>query len=149
RQDLVRDANDRLVKFVGDWPPIGAHWYPRIESAAVVAFGRVSLRAAYDLALGIPDGSAARTFIVDFKTGEEQEEHRDHARFYALVETLRSRVPPYRVATYYLDGGDYTFDDVDEDVLGRSLDTVLDTARTMVAVHAGAPIVYEPGLTCP
>ena len=148
RQDLVRDANDRLVKFVGDWPPIGAHWYPRIESPAVVAFGRVSLRAAYDLALGIPDGDSARTFIVDFKTGDERDEHRDHARFYGLVETLRSRTPPYRVATYYLDTGDFTFDDIDEELLDGALDSVLATVRTMVTVQSGAPLTYEPGFTC-
>jgi hypothetical protein len=148
RQDLVRDANDRLVKFVGDWPAVGAHWYPRIESPAVVAFGRVSLRAAYDLALGIPDGGTARTFIVDFKTGDQQDDHREQARFYALVETLRSRVAPYRVATYYLDTGDYTFDDVDEELLSRSLDAVIETVRTMVSVRSDAPITYEPGFTC-
>jgi hypothetical protein len=148
RQDLVRDANDRLVKFVGDWPPIGPHWYPRIESPAIVAFGRVSLRAAYDLALGIPDGDSARTFIVDFKTGDERDEHRDHARFYALVETLRSRTPPYRVATYYLDTGDFTFDDIDEGVLSRALESVLATVKTMVAVSSGDPLTLEPGFSC-
>jgi hypothetical protein len=148
RHDLVRDANDRLVKFVGDWPPIGAHWYPRIESPAVVAFGRVTLRAAYDLALGIPNGDSARTFIVDFKTGDERDEHRDQARFYALVETLRSRTSPFRVATYYLDSGDYTFDDVDAALLEGTLDAVVDTVRTMATVHSGAPLVYEPGFTC-
>jgi hypothetical protein len=148
RQDLVRDTNDQLVKFVSDWPRIGAHWYPRIESPAVVAFGKVSLRAAYDLALGIPNGDSARTFIVDFKTGQERDEHREQARFYGLVEALRSRTPPFRVATYYLDSGDYSFDDVDESLLTTAFDAVVETAKLMTVVESGAALTYEPGFAC-
>jgi hypothetical protein len=148
RQDLVRDANDQLVKFVSDWPEIAAHWYPRIESPAVVGFGKVNLRATYDLALGIPNADSARTFIVDFKTGQERDEHREQARFYALVEALRSRTPPFRVATYYLDSGDFSFDDVDEPLLATALDAVVETAQLMTVVGSGASVTYEPGFAC-
>ena len=41
--------------------------------------------------------------IVDLKTGLRYQGHADDLRFYALVETLRIGVPPFRVATFYLD----------------------------------------------
>jgi hypothetical protein len=148
RQDLARDVNDLIVKFVADWPPVLAAWSPRVESTVKLAFGRVHLRAQFDLALGVPIGDEARTFIVDFKSGWEQPDHRLDARFYALMETLRSRIPPYRVATYYLDSGDYSFDDVDEELLSATFDWVVEGARRIIAADSDAPITYEPSAAC-
>lgn len=82
-----------------------------------MSFGPVRLRAVFDLVLGVPTGSPARSFIVDFKTGDQRASHRQDLHFYALVETLRAGSPAYRVATHYLDGGTYCLDDVDEPIL--------------------------------
>jgi hypothetical protein len=148
RQDLVRDVNDVLVKLVADWPPLVDAWLPRVESQARFAVGKVSLRAQFDLALGVPSGSQARTFVVDFKSGEPRPVHRQDARFYAIVDTLRSLTPPYRVATYYLDSGDWEADDVDEPFLEEAWAWVMEGVRRIVAVESGADLTMEPGETC-
>jgi len=148
RQDLARDINDLVVKFVTDWPPMLAAWSPRVESPVKLAFGALHLQAHFDLALGVPVGDEPRTFIVDFKTGWEQTDHRLEARFYGLMETLRSRVPPYRVATYYLDSGDYTYDDIDEDLLNETFDWVVEGIRRILLARSDEPVEYEPSAAC-
>jgi len=144
RQDLVRDTNDFLLKFLADWPPIERHWLPRVESPVKVQIGQVVLRASVDLALGPPE----RTFIVDFKTGREHDDDRDEARYYALVQTLRFGAAPYRVATYYLDSGGYSFDDVDEALLEETLAWVAEGVRRIAALQWQDHVEYEPGGTC-
>ena len=148
RQDLARDVNDLVVKFVADWPPVLAGWSPRVETPVRRAYGPIHLQAQFDLALGVPLGDEARTFIVDFKSGWQQTDHRLEARFYGLMETLRSRVPPYRVATYYLDSGEYTFDDVDEDLLSTTFDWVVEGVRRIILAKSDDQIDYEPSAAC-
>jgi RecB family exonuclease len=148
RQDLVRDVNDALVKFLADWPPIEESWKPRLESPVNLAFGKVKLRAKFDLALGLPVGLTARTFIVDFKTGAERAHHSQDGRLYALLETVRSGTPPYRVATYYLDSGSWRAEDIDESVLDAALRRVLEGASRIAAAEAGGPVSLTPGPVC-
>lgn len=134
REDLVGEAADALTKFVMDWPPIQRSWRPRVESAvgAPLCGGRIELRGRVDLALGSPEGNRANVFIVDFKTGRENDHHIQDARFYALIETLARGTPPYRVATYYLDSGTYRSEDVTLDVLEVAVRRTVAGAR---AIH--------------
>jgi hypothetical protein len=148
RQDLARDVNDLLIKFVADWPPVLAGWSPRVESPVKLAFGPFHLQAQFDLALGVPLGDEARTFIVDFKSGWQQTDHCQEACFYGLMETLRSRVPPYRVATYYLDSGEYTYDDLDEELLSVTLDWMIEGVRRIILARSDAAVEYEPSAAC-
>jgi hypothetical protein len=148
RQDLARDVNDLLIKFVSDWPPVLAGWSPRVESPVKLAFGPIHMQAQFDLALGVPLGDEARTFIVDFKSGWQQADHRQEACFYGLMETLRSRVPPYRVATYYLDSGEYTYDDIDEDLLVHTFDWLVEGVRRIILARSDDPVTYEPSAAC-
>jgi hypothetical protein len=148
RQDLARDVNDLVVKFVSDWPPVLAGWSPRVESPVKLAFGPIHLQAQFDLILGVPMGDESRTFIVDFKSGWANNDHRQEACFYGLMETLRSRVPPYRVATYYLDSGEYTFDDVDEEVLHTTFDWLIEGVRRIILARSDDPVTYEPSAAC-
>jgi hypothetical protein len=97
--------------------------------------GRIELRGRVDLALGTPEGNRANVFIVDFKTGRENDHHIQDARFYALVETLARGTPPYRVATYYLDSGTYRKEDVTPDVLAVAVRRTVDGARAMHIVQ--------------
>jgi hypothetical protein len=148
RQDLARDVNDLVVKFVCDWPPVLAGWSPRVESPVRRAYGAIHLQAQFDLALGVPSGDESRTFIVDFKSGWPQADHQQEARFYGLMETLRSCVPPYRVATYYLDSGEYTVDDVDEDLLVATFDWMVEGVRRIILARSDNPVTYEPSAAC-
>lgn len=81
--------------------------------------GRVTLKGKYDLALGPP--GRGPVVIIDLKTGMDRPEHREEVRYYALLETLKTGVPPIRVASYYLDGSWFQPEDVSEDVLGAAV----------------------------
>jgi len=147
---LKGEANDAVVKFLSDWPPISRRWIPRVESSVRVPIGdgAVSLRAKYDLAFGQPNGMEARVLIVDFKTGGEYGRYADDLRFYALVETLRTGVPPFRVASYYLDAGTFQAETVTEDLLASALRRTVDGIRTMLEVIGGREPALSPGAWC-
>jgi hypothetical protein len=132
--DIVVASASDLTNFMADWPPIRPGMTPRIESPISVPIvgGQVVLRGKYDLALGRPGKDPV--VIVDLKTGLEQSEHRDEARYYALLETLRIGVPPLRVASYYLDSGTFQVQDVNQDVLQAA------ARRTSAAVGAIASL---------
>jgi hypothetical protein len=134
RADLVNSANNGFTAFLGHWPPIERRWIPRFEQWAnyeALFDGTLHLRAKHDLALGIPTGTTARTIIVDVKTGKLNYSHPEELRFYALVETLRAGVPPFRVASYYTRSGMYPAQDVTEDMLFQTADKLVQVVRRM------------------
>ncbi len=103
--DLRGRAHDTVVKFQECWPRLQAAWAPRTETGigAELCGSRIVLWGRVDLVLGVARGDEARALIVDLKTGRSYPNHLDDLRFYALVQTLRIGVPPFRVASYYLD----------------------------------------------
>src|SRR5262249_35499837 len=119
-------------------------------TAHALCDGRVELRGRVDLAIGEPEDNRAGVFVVDFKTGRENDHHIQDARFYALVETLRSEIPPFRVATYYVDSGTYRSEDVTEAVLEVAVRRTVDGARAMHRVESGTPPppVLRPNALC-
>lgn len=123
RSELEGEAADRVTKFQDSFPPLHSGWAPRVESPAKAELldGNVVLRAKYDLALTLRRGDPSTTVIVDFKTGGVTQGHRDDLRFYALLETLRARVPPWRVATFDLDSATFVPEDINEGVLDAAL----------------------------
>ncbi|MDQ1446485.1 MAG: hypothetical protein QOI20_2949 [Acidimicrobiaceae bacterium] len=130
-------ATDMVSKFVDEFPPLKTRWRPRVESSlsAHLCEGRVLLRGKVDLALGQPVGTTARVLIVDFKTGRPVSAHTDDLRFYALLETLRVGVPPFRVASWYLDSGQSHPEDVTEELLLAAARRVVDGVRTLVELR--------------
>jgi hypothetical protein len=134
RVDLVHAANNGFTAFVDHWPPIDVRWRPRFEQWSTydeLFDGTLQLRAKHDLAFGQPSGTTARTVIVDVKTGSATATHQLDNRFYALVETLRARVPPFRVASYYTRSGRFQVLDVTEELLFRTADVLADAVRRM------------------
>jgi hypothetical protein len=112
-----------VAKFVELWPPLQKRWVPRTESRARAELcgGQVILSGRVDLALGQPRGAEAGTLLVDFKTGRTVMAHLEDLRFYALLETLRCGVPPFRVASYELDAGTFSSEDVTEATLDAAV----------------------------
>lgn len=149
--ELRAFANEAVVKFLECWPPLPAKWVPRTETGlgADLCGGRIVLRGKVDLALGIARGTEARVLIVDLKTGRGQPRHLDDLRFYALVQTLRVGVPPFRVASYYLDTATFHAEDVTAELLeiaaGRTVDAVTKMARLLDPVAVAS---LSPGPTC-
>ena len=151
RAELAAEATDRLTKFQTDFPQVSPRWIPRIECPVLVPLceGRIQLRGKYDLALGRPGITPSEVVVVDFKSGAERSEHRDDARFYALLETLRNEVPPFRVASYYLDSGESRAEDVDEGVLEAAVRRTIDGARRIADMRQSARTPHlTPGGYC-
>lgn len=147
--ELLSEAGAMLAAFSSDWPPIRPTMHPRVEPPmhARLHDGRITLKGKFDLALG-PAGRGP-VVITDLKTGIDRPEHREEVRYYALLETLKTGVPPIRVASYYLDGGWFQPEDVNEDVLRSAV------RRTADAVNLIAELwwrerepVLSPGWHC-
>ena len=69
-------------------------------------------------------------------------------RFYALLMTLRFGVPPYRVASLFLDSGEWQAEDVTEETLFHAADRVVATARAAAALMNGREAVLTAGVYC-
>lgn len=148
--DLVRDVSNAATEFSAQWPPVSPRWRPRVETPvrAELCGGAVVLHGVYDLALGAPVGMQARALIVDFKAGEVHDDHMRELRFYALIETLRLGVPPYRVAAFSLPGAGYRVERVCEPMLEETVDWVLEGAAALAALDAGAEARRTPSPLC-
>lgn len=149
--DLRGAATDVVTKFEETFPPIVAAWRPRIESTLKyeVHRGTITLAARPDLALGRPDGHQARVLIVDLKTGQRHHSHADDLRFYALVETLRLGVPPFRIATFYLDAARWEHEEVSEETLELAMRRTIDGAVKLAELELGERVAtFTPGPPC-
>jgi hypothetical protein len=148
--DLRAGANDVVAKFRECWPPLPPAWSPRAETAigTDLCEGRVVLRGKVDLLLGRAAGDTARVLVVDLKTGRPHSSHLDELRFYALVQTLRVGVPPFRVASYYLDTATFHHEDVSVDTLAIAARRTSDGVRKLVELQAGRPPTVTPGPQC-
>jgi len=149
--DLRGRAHDTVVKFQECWPRLQAAWAPRTETGigAELCGSRIVLWGRVDLVLGVARGDEARSLIIDLKTGRSYPGHLDDLRFYALVQTLRIGVPPFRVASYYLDTATFHAEDVTVEMLAVAVRRTIDGATKMAGLldrSKGAAI--SPGPTC-
>ncbi|TDT15632.1 PD-(D/E)XK nuclease superfamily protein [Ilumatobacter fluminis] len=150
RADLTGFAVDKVIKFVECFPPLDRRAAPTTESSVRWPIqGPIVLSGKVDLTIGRPAGAESRKVIIDLKTGWVSPKHREDLRFYALVETLRTGVPPRKLASFYLDAGEPVVEDVDERILLTA------TRRTLDAIHAeielqveGRTPVKRPGVSC-
>ncbi|MGH2635467.1 MAG: PD-(D/E)XK nuclease family protein [Actinomycetota bacterium] len=156
RDETLMQAAKTLELFRSTLPPLrrlrrelapSTEWHVRAEllGGALVLLGQL------DLVLGA--GSAAEPnratrLAIDLKTGRAWPEHAEDMRFYALVLALRFGVPPYRVATLYLDSGEWQAEDVDARVLDRAADRVVEAVRAASATENGRPLPLRPGPYC-
>ena len=104
-----------VTNFLECFPPIKAQWRPMVEYSASYALfdNSIVLTSRMDLVLGGP----GKKVIIDLKTGRLTPTHRDDLRFYALVETLRSRQAPRQLGSYSLDSARLESEDVTEGLL--------------------------------
>ena len=149
--ELRAGAMERASKFEDEFPPIPARWRPRLDTrlSASLCDDRILLVGKPDLALGQARGRRAGVLVVDFKTGLPARSHADDLRFYALLETLRAGVPPFRVATWYLDSASCRAEDVDEEVLAVAARRVVDGAHKLYQLMVERrPPRLQPGPAC-
>ena len=90
----------------------------------------------------------AQRLLIDLKTGGAYPEHAEDNRAYALLHTLRFGVPPYRVASFFLEGGTWQAEDVHEELLFHAADRVIATARAAASLRGGRDPLLTPGRWC-
>ena len=148
--DLRGFAVDKLIKFQECFPPLDRRSAPTVESTVRWPLdGPVVLSGKVDLTLGRPMGAESRKVIIDLKTGWVAPRHREDLRFYALVETLRTQVPPRKLASFYLDAGEPVVEDVDERVLRTAARRMLDGVNAQIELTLeGSEPVKRPGTSC-
>ena len=145
RAETVADAGRHLWLFRESFPPLQRRWAPQPELhlKARLAVGSLVLSGTPDLVLG-----RSRRLALDFKTGGAWPEHAEDMRFYALLLLLRTGVPPYRVATFFLDSGEWQPEDVTPEMVGRAADRVVDAACAAEEIRRGRAPALTPGPYC-
>jgi hypothetical protein len=156
RDEGLMDAAKTLELFRSTMPPLrrmrralapSTEWHVRVEllGGALVLTGRL------DLVLGsgsTVEPNRATRLAIDLKTGRAWPQHAEDMRFYALLLGLRFGVPPYRVATLYLDSGEWQAEDVGPPMLERAADRVVEAVRAAAASANGRPLPLRPGPYC-
>ena len=113
--------------------------------------GALVLSGRIDLVLGAPDRlepTRATRLAIDLKTGNAYPEYPEDLRYYALLLTLRFGVPPYRVASLFLESGEWQAEDVGEVALQHAADRVIAAARAAAALWNGREPELTPGVYC-
>jgi PD-(D/E)XK nuclease superfamily len=152
---LMAEGTRRAENFRASFPPLGpggaAAPLPELKLRVELAGGATVLAGKVDLLLMRPDPAGGRTPIrlaLDLKTGTPRSEHAEDMRFYALLMALRYGVPPFRVATFFLESGEWQAEDVTGETLGRAVDRVLSAAETALELHRGREPVLTAGPWC-
>lgn len=156
RDETLMQSAKTLELFRSTFPPLrrmrrdlapSTEWHVRAELLG----GAVVLSGTVDLVLGAGLASEPRRatrLAIDLKTGRAWPEHAEDMRFYALLLALRFGIPPYRVATLYLDSGEWVAEDVDERVLERASDRVIEGVKSAAATASGRAPALRPGPYC-
>jgi hypothetical protein len=152
---LLTETTRSIERFRASFPPLGGRGpavpIPEFPVKAVLADGGVVLSGRIDLLLTRSDAPNPRDparLTLDLKTGSPRTEHAEDMRFYAVLMALRYGVPPFRVATFFLESGEWQAEDVTGETLGRAVDRVLAAATTALELQGGREPALTPGPWC-
>ena len=150
RHTLAEEIAHHAEGIVARWPVPSPMWLPRTQERLVVPVvgGRVVLSGVVDLAFGGPAAERASVCVVEVKSGRRRIEHRGDLHFYALLETLRSGAPPFRIATYYTRTGELDVEPVTDDVLVGALQRVLAGTVRLCRLAEGTEPARTPNALC-
>ncbi len=156
RDDIQMEVVRRTILFEGSFPPLRElrrELTPATELSvrAELLGGALVVSGKLDLLLGAPDRlepMRATRIAIDLKTGGAYPQYAEDNRLYALVLALRFGVPPFRVASFFLEGGTWQAEDVDEGTLFHAADRVVEAARSAAAIHNGREPALTPGPWC-
>ena len=100
-------------------PRFAARWLPRTDDRVAIplAGGRVVLTGVFDLLVGAPVAGRATLCALGLTTGGRWSQARTALHYLALLETLRSGTPPFRLALLHSSAGRYGVEDVLEEHL--------------------------------
>jgi hypothetical protein len=127
-------------------PRLAPAWMPRTDDRVAIplAGGRVVLHGTFDLLVGLPRAGTASLCALGLCTGGSWARERRSLHYLALLETLRSGIPPFRLALLETGSGRYGIEDVREEHLraiashlAAWLDVASGAARTVVGAVEG------------
>jgi hypothetical protein len=156
QDELLMEVAKRTALFEGSFPPLRdlrRELAPMVElpMKAELLGGSLVVSGKVDLVVGRPDRMQpmrAQRLLIDLKTGGAYPQHAEDNRAYALLHTLRFGVPPYRVASFFLEGGTWQVEDVHEELLFHAADRVIGAARSAASLRAGREPALTPGRWC-
>jgi hypothetical protein len=100
-------------------PRLAPGWMPRTDDRVAIplAGGRVVLHGVFDLLVGLARPGAASLCALGLCSGGSWARERRSLHYLALLETLRSGTPPFRLALLETGHGRYGIEDVREEHL--------------------------------
>jgi hypothetical protein len=100
-------------------PRFAPGWMPRTDDRVAIplAGGRIVLHGMFDLVVGLPQPRTASLCALGLSTGGTWAVARRSLHYLSLLETLRSGVPPFRLALLESASGRYGVEDVREEHL--------------------------------
>jgi len=145
------DLEARAARLLADWPrPEEDRWW-RTEERAVIglAGGAVILSGRFDVVVG-GAASGRPTVILEVKSGRIWPEYGAAQEFYALLATVRDRIPPAAVVTVAAGplGVERIVAEVDVDLLERAAGRVVAALGGLERVLEGRP-EERPSERCP
>jgi hypothetical protein len=149
--EICAEAVRLVEQFRMSFPPLLPEWTPIVEFPVRQEFGRITVSGRVDIVLGTQDRDEpmrARRLAIDLKTGRAYPEFPEDMRLYALLLTLRTGVPPFRVASAFLDSGEWQAEDVTEQTLFHAADRVIATATAASTLLGGGQPELRPGRYC-
>jgi hypothetical protein len=116
---LAETVASHATQLVGLVPRFAPGWLPRTDDriAIPLAGGRVVLHGVADLLVGVPHPDVASLCALGLSTSGPWARERRSLHFLALLETLRSGTPPFRMALLESATGRYGIEDVREEHL--------------------------------
>jgi hypothetical protein len=119
RAALATSLSAHVAHLLNLTPRFAPGWLPRTDDRVAIplAGGRVVLCGVFDLLVGAPVPGTATLCAVGLTTGGRWAQARMSLHYLALLETLRSGSPPFRVALLHSAVGRYGVEDVLEEHL--------------------------------
>jgi hypothetical protein len=121
-------------------PHFASGWLPRTDDRVAIplAGGRIVLAGTFDLLVGAPTPDTASLCAIGLTTGGRWAQARTGLHYLALLETLRSGTPPFRLALLQSAVGRYGVEDVREEHLGAIVTHVVARMAALADVATGA-----------
>ncbi len=120
RQSIATTVARHVTNLADLVPHFAPGWMPRTDDyvAIPLAGGRVVLHGVFDLLVGVPRTRTASLCALGLSTGGPWDRERRSLHFLALLQSLRSGTPPFRVALFESASGRYGVEDIREEHLG-------------------------------
>jgi hypothetical protein len=120
RRALAATLATHVTHLLDLTPRFAPGWLPRTDDRVAIplAGGRIVLHGTFDLLVGAPVPGTASLCAIGLSTGGRWGRARTALHYLALLETLRSGTPPFRLALLHSSLGGYGVEDVLEEHLG-------------------------------